>query len=159
MTWTLSAPGGRAGACTVYMVRAVMRMRTNTMMTGTVVHANSIGLLPYTCGGSRPSSPGRARKRTMLYVSRPATIRKITVVIETTKNASVLISWAGVETESKTLLGGILEFESPIPQSLASAATGAQPATAMAMAIVNHQRRTIAYKILSQPSQSARGLP
>ena len=68
------------------------------MMTGTVVHANSIGLLPYTCGGSRASSVGRARNRTMLYVSRPPTIRKITPVMATTKNATVLISWAGVET-------------------------------------------------------------
>src|ERR1700691_1351543 len=127
------------------MVRAVTRMSTNTMRTGTVVHANSIGLLPYTCGGSRASSPGRTRKRMMAYASRPPTIRKITALIAMTKNATMLISWAGVETASKTLLGGIFEFDSPIPQSFASAAAGLQPITA----IVKHQRCISTYKIFA----------
>jgi hypothetical protein len=46
------------------------------------------------------------------------------------------MSCAGVDTGSKTLLGGIFEFESPIPQSFASAATGTQPIRA----IVKYQR-------------------
>src|SRR5258708_32312559 len=68
-----------------------------------------------------------------------------------TKNATVLISWAGVETASKTLLGGIFEFESPIPQSSASAATGAQPITA----IVKRQRCISAYKFFAAPETAA----
>ncbi len=64
-----------------------------------------------------------------------------------TKNATVLISWAGVETASKTLLGGIFEFDSPIPQSFANAATGEQPITA----IVRHQRCISAYKVFAAP--------
>jgi len=63
-------------------------------------------------------------------------------VIPMLKSAMTLISWAGVETGSKTLLTGILEFESPIPQSFANAATGAHAITA----IVNQQRCTSAYK-------------
>src|SRR5208283_673484 len=47
-------------------------------------------------------------------------------------------------TGLKMLLTGIFEFESPIPQSFAMAATGAHAITA----IVNHQRCTSAYKIV-----------
>src|SRR4029077_4751039 len=51
-------------------------------------------------------------------------------------NATVSISRAGVETGLKMLLGGILALDLPIPQSLAHAATGVPPRTA----IVMHQR-------------------
>src|SRR5215469_1836802 len=133
------------------MVRAVTSRRTKTMSTGTVVQANSIGLLPYTCGGSRPSSPARMRYRMTLYAIRPATIRKITPVIAMTKSETVLISWAGVETGLKTLLGGIFEFDAPIPQSLASAATGEQPTRA----IVRHQRCRRKDKVFAAPKTAA----
>src|SRR6266481_3209013 len=49
------------------------------------------------------------------------------------------------------LLGGIFEFESPIPQSSASAATGAQPITA----IVKRQRCISAYKFFAAPETAA----
>jgi hypothetical protein len=67
-------------------------------------------------------------------------------------NAMTLISWAGVETGLKMLLTGIFEFESPIPQSFAKAATGAHAITA----IVNQQRCTSAYKIVRSSRDSGR---
>jgi hypothetical protein len=73
-------------------------------------------------------------------------------VIAIVKNAMTLISWAGVETGLKMLLTGIFEFESPIPQSFANAATGAHAITT----IVNHQRCTSAYKIVRSSRDSGR---
>jgi len=52
-------------------------------------------------------------------------------VIAITKNATVSISRAGVETGLKILLGGIFALDSPIPQSPAHAAIGAPPTTAI----------------------------
>ena len=49
------------------------------------------------------------------------------------------------------LLGGIFEFDSPIPQSSANAATGAEPITA----IVKHQRCISAYKFFAAPETAA----
>jgi len=49
------------------------------------------------------------------------------------------------------LLGGIFEFDSPIPQSLPSAATGKEPITA----IVKHQRCISAYKFFAAPETAA----
>jgi len=62
-----------------------------------------------------------------------------------------LISWEGVETGLKTLLGGILEFEALIPQALASAATGEQPTKA----IVTHQRCRRGDKVFAAPKTAA----
>ena len=112
------------------MVRIVVSTSTNTISTGIAVQANSIGLLPYNCGGSRGSSLGRARKRTMLYSSKPPTARKIAPVIASVNHASVAIALAGVETGLNTAPWAICRFAAPIPQSSDNAGAAARNNTA-----------------------------
>ena len=64
ITATSIAPSG-FGACWIaWITRAAAKNRISTISTGVTVHANSTWLLPYTWGGSRPSSSARRRNLT-----------------------------------------------------------------------------------------------
>ena len=51
------------GFCTPAITREVARNKASTMRTGITVHASSTWLLPYTCGGSVPSSDRASEPR------------------------------------------------------------------------------------------------
>src|SRR5712671_1094023 len=80
------------------------------MRIGITVHAISSWLLPYTCAGSLPSSPGRFLNLTTAYTSSAQTHTKIAAVTPITSVDSAKIAAAGVDAGAKMLVGLILLF-------------------------------------------------
>src|SRR5438132_4953443 len=86
------------------ITRAVAMNSATTMRIGMTVQASSTWLLPYTCGGSRPSSFLLLNFATA-YTSRLNTIANIAPVTASTNNESPKIEWAGVDAGAKMLVG------------------------------------------------------
>src|SRR2546428_1074024 len=86
------------------ITRAVAMNSATTMRIGMTVQASSTWLLPYTCGGSRPSSFLLLNFATA-YTSKLNTIANIAPVTASTNNESPKIEWAGVDAGAKMLVG------------------------------------------------------
>src|SRR5712671_5779631 len=80
------------------------------MRIGITVHAISSWLLPYTCAGSLPSSPGRFLNLTTAYASSAQTHTKIAAVTPITSVDSAAIAAAGVDAGAKMLVGLMILF-------------------------------------------------
>src|SRR5580765_5733055 len=105
MATTSMVLAGSEGCRIPATTRAVAMNRTTTMRTGITVHASSTWLLPYTCGGSRPSSSALFRYFRTAYTSSVKTATNIAAVTPRTNNESPKIECAGVETGAKMLVG------------------------------------------------------
>jgi hypothetical protein len=76
-----------------------------TIRIGMIVHANSTWLLPYTWGGSRPSSFFLFLNFTTEQSSKLKTTRKMAPVTASTNRDSPKIDFAGVEAGAKIFVG------------------------------------------------------
>src|ERR1700722_2799924 len=79
--------------------------RATTMRTGITVQASSTWLLPYTWGGSRPSSFFRSRNLTTEWSNKVKTTKKMAPVTASTNRDSPKIDFAGVEAGAKMFVG------------------------------------------------------
>src|SRR6202007_1287164 len=95
------------------ITRAVAMNNATTMRMGMIVHANSTWLLPYTWGGSRPSSLLLFLNFTMESSSKVYTTKRIAPVTANTNSDSPKIDFVGVEAGAKISVGLKGETESP----------------------------------------------
>src|ERR1700752_2264750 len=131
------------------------------MRIGMTVHASSICVLPYTCGGSLPASADRARNFTTAYTRSAATTTKMIPVIASANRESSTIERAGVEAGAKMLvrLGGVTRHD---PSGLMSArSTGTSDVDARWIAVQFTVRRQTApgQPAISSHCTSARTTP